>query len=48
MFVVVMIGIYTTAKLGLAKRITTDLEKLLGRRPIIMQQYARDHAYCWQ
>jgi uncharacterized protein YbjT (DUF2867 family) len=48
MFVVVMLGIYTTAKLGLAKRTTEDLEKLLGRKPITMRQYARDYAICWQ
>ena len=48
MFVVVMIGIYTTAKLGLAKRTTMDIEQLLGRKPITLQQFARDYAICWQ
>jgi uncharacterized protein YbjT (DUF2867 family) len=42
-FIIVMIGIYTTAKLGLAKKITTDLEGLLGREPIKFEQFVIDY-----
>ncbi|MFF3024647.1 SDR family oxidoreductase [Gottfriedia sp. NPDC057948] len=42
-FIIVMIGIYTTAKLGLAKKITTDLEDLLGREPIKFEQFVIDY-----
>lgn len=42
-FIMVMIGIYTTAQLGLAKKITLDLEQLLERKPITLQQFAHDY-----
>ncbi|HDR6312512.1 TPA: SDR family oxidoreductase [Bacillus cereus] len=42
-FIMVMIGIYTTAKLGLAKRITPDLLELLGRSPITMEEFVHDY-----
>jgi uncharacterized protein YbjT (DUF2867 family) len=43
-FVLVMCGIYTTARLGLAARVEDDLERLLGRPPRTMREYAADHA----
>jgi uncharacterized protein YbjT (DUF2867 family) len=46
--VVVMSGIYTTARLGLAGHLTGDVRRLLGRPPITFQQFAKDHAACWQ
>jgi uncharacterized protein YbjT (DUF2867 family) len=46
--VLVMSGIYTTARLGLAGRLTSDLRRLLGRPPIGFQQFAEDYAPCWQ
>jgi uncharacterized protein YbjT (DUF2867 family) len=46
--VVVMSGIYTTARLGLAGRLTGDVRRLLGRPPTTFQQFAKDHAACWQ
>ncbi|MGA4467125.1 SDR family oxidoreductase [Bacillus bombysepticus] len=42
-FIMVMIGIYTTARLGLAKKITLDLEQLLERKPITLKQFAHDY-----
>ncbi|HDR7670869.1 TPA: SDR family oxidoreductase [Bacillus wiedmannii] len=42
-YIMVMIGIYTTAKLGLAKRITPDLVNLLGRSPITMKKFVFDY-----
>ncbi|PRS99028.1 NAD(P)-dependent oxidoreductase [Bacillus wiedmannii] len=42
-YIMVMIGIYTTAKLGLAKKITSDLVNLLGRSPFTMEEFVRDY-----
>lgn len=41
--IVVMIGIYTTAKIGLAKRVTSDLRDILGRAPISFAQFVQDN-----
>lgn len=43
-FVVVMLGIYTTARLGFAARVTRDVETLLDREPIAMRQFVAEHA----
>jgi len=43
----VMTGIYTTARLGLAARVTTDLEQLLGRRPTDMETFVREYRTVW-
>ncbi|MGA5716776.1 SDR family oxidoreductase [Bacillus bombysepticus] len=42
-FIMVMIGIYTTARLGLAKKVTVDLEQLLGRKPTTLKQFIQDY-----
>ncbi|MFB7121560.1 SDR family oxidoreductase [Bacillus tropicus] len=42
-FIMVMIGIYTTARLGLAKKITQDLEQLLEREPTNLKKFAHDY-----
>ncbi|MFC4778667.1 SDR family oxidoreductase [Paenibacillus sp. GCM10023252] len=39
----VMAGIYLTAKLGLAKKVTPELERLLGRPPITIRTYLEDY-----
>jgi uncharacterized protein YbjT (DUF2867 family) len=46
-FVLVMVGIYTTARFGLASMVTSDVEQLLGRVPISIQQYIKDYRQCW-
>ncbi|MFX3632446.1 MAG: hypothetical protein ACE3L7_22785 [Candidatus Pristimantibacillus sp.] len=38
-----MTGIYFTAKIGFAKKVTPDLERLLRRKPISMRQYIQDY-----
>jgi hypothetical protein len=43
-----MAGIYTTARLGLAGRITDDLETLLERAPTDFATFAREHRTTWQ
>ena len=44
----VMAGIYTTARLGLAGRVTDDLEALLERAPTDFETFAREHRTIWQ
>jgi uncharacterized protein YbjT (DUF2867 family) len=46
-FVLVMTGIYTTTRLGLADTITSDVRQLLDRPPTTMQQYVEDYRQCW-
>ncbi|KAF3890620.1 MULTISPECIES: SDR family oxidoreductase [Nostocales] len=46
-FIMVMVGIYTTARLGLAGHLTPDVEQLLARPPITMQQYVEDYRQFW-
>lgn len=42
-FVIVMLGIYTTVRLGLAGRVSGDVERLLGRPPRSLAEYATDY-----
>lgn len=46
-FILVMVGIYTTARLGLAGTITNDTATLLGRPSITMRQFVADYRACW-
>jgi hypothetical protein len=46
-FVLVMVAIYTTARLGLAGKITSDTEQLLNRSPLTIQQYVEDYRQFW-
>lgn len=46
-FANVMTLLYLMTKLGTAKDITNDLEKIIGREPISFKQYARDHRNYW-
>jgi uncharacterized protein YbjT (DUF2867 family) len=54
-FVLVMVGIYTTARFGLASMVTSDVEQLLDRVPIstalvarfAFEQYVEDYRQCW-
>lgn len=43
-YAVTMAGIYTTARLGLAGRVTDDVERVLGRPPRTLTTYVADHA----
>ena len=42
-FTLVMAGIYTTARLGLAGRVTDDVERLLGREPRTVRTFFEDY-----
>jgi uncharacterized protein YbjT (DUF2867 family) len=46
-FVLVMVGIYTTARFGLADLVTSDVWQLLGRDPIKIDLYVEDYRKCW-
>ena len=35
--------LYTMTKLGTAKNVTDDAEKLLNRKPITFREYVEDH-----
>lgn len=43
-YVLLMVGIYTTARLGLAARVTDDVEQLLGRPPRTVRDYVAEYA----
>ncbi|WP_459194411.1 SDR family oxidoreductase [Halosimplex sp. J119] len=43
-FALTMAGIYTTARLGLAGRVTDDVERVLGRPPRDLETFVTDHA----
>ncbi|MFB6150243.1 MAG: NmrA family NAD(P)-binding protein [Haloarculaceae archaeon] len=43
-FVALTVGIYTTARLGLAGRVTDDAERVLGRPPRDLRTYVEDYA----
>jgi uncharacterized protein YbjT (DUF2867 family) len=47
-FIALMCGIYTTARLGLAGRVTDDSRRLLGRRPRQMRAFVEDYAEDFQ
>jgi uncharacterized protein YbjT (DUF2867 family) len=42
-YALLMVGIYTTARLGLAGRVTDDVERLLGRPPRHLREYVADY-----
>ena len=46
-FVLVMVGIYTTARFRLADMVTTDVQQLLGRSPISIDRYVEDYREYW-
>jgi len=47
-FVIVMTGIYLTARVGLAGTVTGGLETVLGRSPTSMRQFIQDYRTCWE
>lgn len=47
MFALVMTGLYTSTRLGMAEIITNELEDLTGRKPITFRQYVVDYKESW-
>ena len=46
-FTLIMVALYTVAKLGKAARLTNETERLLGRPPITFRQFANDYRAVW-
>jgi uncharacterized protein YbjT (DUF2867 family) len=46
-YILVMLGVYLTARLGLAAGVAPDLGELLGRPPIAMRQFVEDYRDLW-
>ncbi len=46
--ILVMEALYTAAKLGLAGRLTGEVQRILGRLPISFEQFVRDYAAVWR
>lgn len=46
-FVLLMIGLYTACRFGLASNVTEDTERLLGREPRSVRQYVADYRERW-
>jgi uncharacterized protein YbjT (DUF2867 family) len=47
-FILVMIALYSVARLGYAAKVTDTLEKLLGHPPTTIAQYIRDYQDKWK
>lgn len=45
--VAVMAALYTTCRLGLAGRVASGVEQVLGRPPTPLATFARDYRACW-
>lgn len=46
-FAFVMMGLYTSTRFGMAEPVTTEVEKLIGKKPITFEQYTRDYKDAW-
>jgi uncharacterized protein YbjT (DUF2867 family) len=46
-YAVVMLGLYTSTRFGMAEPITNDVERLTGRKPITFRQYVQDYREAW-
>lgn len=47
MFALVMTGLYTSTRFGMAEPITNEVERLTGRKPILFRQYVIDYKDAW-
>ncbi|MGZ9166926.1 MAG: SDR family oxidoreductase [Anaerolineales bacterium] len=46
-FALVMLGLYTSTRFGMAEPITHEVERLTGNRPITFEQYVQDFREAW-
>lgn len=46
-FAMVMLGLYTSTRFGMAEPITLEVERLTGRKPISFRQYVEDYQASW-
>jgi uncharacterized protein YbjT (DUF2867 family) len=47
MFALVMLGLYTATRFGIAEPITDEVERITGNHPISFRQYAMDYKDAW-
>lgn len=47
MFALVQMGLYTSTRFGMAKNVTSEVENLIGRKPILFKQYVIDYRDSW-
>lgn len=47
-YTLVVAALYTITRMGNARAITHDVETILGRAPILFDQFAHDYRACWQ
>ena len=47
MFALVMLGLYTSTRFGMAEPITNEVERLTGNKPISFRQYVMDYKDAW-
>ena len=47
MFALVMTGLYTSTRFGMAEPITNEVERLTGRKPISFKEFANDYKENW-
>ena len=46
-YAVVMLGLYTSTRFGMAEPITNEVQRLTGRKPITFRQYVQDYRTAW-
>jgi hypothetical protein len=46
-YALVMTGLYLSTRLGMAERMTNQVERLTGRKPILFRQYVQDYRAMW-
>jgi uncharacterized protein YbjT (DUF2867 family) len=46
-FAIVMLGLYTSTRFGMAELVTGEVERLTGRKPITFRQYVQDYRDAW-
>jgi uncharacterized protein YbjT (DUF2867 family) len=47
MYALITTWLYTNTRSGMADRVTSEVERLLGRKPILMRQYIEDYKASW-
>ncbi len=48
MYAFVTTWLYSNTKKGMAARTTGEVERLLGRKPLLMRQYIQDYRHSWE
>jgi uncharacterized protein YbjT (DUF2867 family) len=46
-YALVMLGLYTSTRFGMAEPVTNEVERLIGRKPITFRQYVQDYRAAW-